>query len=123
MIQKSAQDALDTLNEIVAEFGADYVYPDYQNGCHYMIDGEPSCLVGQVLYKWGVDISILDRDGVYRDESLYASYSNRVLLHYKDQGILELSPEAKNVLTEAQYNQDSGTTWGESVRRAAYYAD
>lgn len=106
------QEALDTLREVVAEYGEDYVYDRRVNtgngplggeSCFYVRDNKPSCLVGHVLNRRGVAINTLkEREGSGPD-----IFAPRFLTH-----------EAADVLTAAQEKQDGGRTWGSALQAA-----
>lgn len=93
------------IRELVSEFGADYVYKkeereaDEEVICSYQENGKPSCIVGHVLDRAGVEYNpgwedtlawdILEPGGA--SETIYAA------------------------LTCAQGIQDAGKTWGEAL--------
>lgn len=110
------------LDEAVNKFGEDYVYPK-EGGlkCSYVRDGEPSCLVGQVLAAAGVPLARLveaDQDNFNSGTPAYD-----LLQELRSEGVIDFDLRSHVLLTEAQYSQDGLTPWGESVRRAKRAAD
>lgn len=94
------------IRQVVAEYGTDYIYkaderhPErYGVDCYYQENGQPSCIVGHVLDRAGVE---------------YEPY-------WDDEGedaltVLENAPEdLAQALQHAQYAQDDGHTWGEAL--------
>lgn len=93
--------------EIVAEFGEDYVYEhDVQGFCHYQRDGQPSCLVGRIFHRLGVSIGLLEKLEGTGPGSLF---------HHEE---WEAGDGVVNFLANLQLNQDSGHTWGVSYRNS-----
>jgi hypothetical protein len=101
------------LENIVAEYGADYVYQRRQlNGpdpfapvCVYVWNGEPDCIAGKVLARMGVSIEKL---------ASYEGSSVSVVAPV----VSNLGDAATNVLRVAQVVQDKGGTWGEALAEA-----
>lgn len=103
--------AVELAREVVAEFGADYVYPMEHKrqecegstpSCVYVHKGCPSCLVGQILHRHGVsleDLSLWEFRSAWETSDAVAN--------------TELS--ARDFLWEIQSVQDSGRCWGEAV--------
>jgi hypothetical protein len=107
------------LDELLTEFGEDYVYPrtfrksidDLANGCKYVKGGAASCLVGHVFNRLGVPIynlETLDKAAVDLDDT-------DVL---EDLGITIADSDTAMYLTVMQSDQDNGTPWGKAVARA-----
>lgn len=103
-------------DEAVAARGADYRYkkPPTRDICLYVhrdADGNktPGCLVGDVLVRAGVPIDVLD------DDSLGPVGS---LLYTLPDGMVEIDEDAHDFLSDAQFKQDFGETWGDAVTYA-----
>lgn len=98
-----------TLRAVVAE-RPDYVYeaPE-EDGCVYVADGTPSCLVGHVLHRLGVSLealSVLDMNG-------------GLAAWRAVPGVLDgVSGSTVDRLWAAQTAQDNGDTWGEALEYA-----
>ena len=96
---------LHTLRQVVAEKGANYVYPDSEKrhgACRYRVNGEPSCLIGHAL----------DRLGHVVPPSLEEQSASHVLGEFG-------APEpVRRVARHAQAAQDRGRPWGEVLSAA-----
>lgn len=112
-------EALELLNECVAERGADYVYQDHfgvscvnwiegggtvidRNGGSEVYQGpsQPGCIVGMVMAK------LLGEEAVAgRPEGTLPVFCDRVVF----------SNKAYTLLAYAQTRQDAKVTWGEAV--------
>lgn len=108
-----ATTALRLLEEVVADFGEDYIDPTSdENGgaCSYWEGNMPGCIVGQVLHRHGysdLDLQCFDAWGAV--------------------GIDENWPDillegGASILSAAQVLQDTGHSWGEALKaaRSAY---
>ena len=106
------------MTDIVAEFGADYIYvkekrpnhvPENYSGCWYVSqDGkEPSCLIGRVLYRMGVPLEILGQH-----EGDAPNGPDLITLLMDSYGF---DHNTLNVLAFAQGMQDNGATWGKCL--------
>ena len=99
-------EVLEALRAVVAEKGADYVYPE--ETCQYAIDGAPACIVGHVYARFGL-----------LDEQTQYSIGKASLLHR-----YEIARPARLVLQVAQVVQDGEYppfvrgTWGEALAAA-----
>lgn len=120
MIELTYATAVEILDGLVEEFGADYVYPQGENGkCDYVRDGEPSCIVGHVLAKVGVPIERLKAaDGAIMGGGMAA---DALLGMLHNEGALQSNGSVRALLCEAQYRQDHSTSWGAAVRAAKHY--
>src|SRR5699024_10319674 len=99
---KTADDFLETAEAVIREMGReDFVYepPDPYAGCLYCDPetGDPSCLIGHVLHRWGV----LE----YAEEEMDALFVLEEQLGCAD-------AELSNLAQEMQSMQDEGRTWG-----------
>lgn len=118
------QRAVELAHEIVAGFGEDYKYPVAHRvpetgstipTCVYVHEGEPSCLVGQILHRHGVSLDMLSQhefEGAWTVAFQLASADDK----------------ARGFLLAAQTAQDRGQTWGEAVEHglatvSKYYTD
>lgn len=112
-----ARQSFNLLEEVVREFGRDYVDPGSQAdgpGCDYTAtnsegDTVAGCIVGQVLVKAGAELDSLD--------CLYGTIG---FLTDEVKGLLdiELTLGARLVLRAAQRVQDKGNTWGDALLAA-----
>lgn len=105
----------------VVEGREEYVYLDEReegSGCVYFDDdfiGEPpSCIVGHVLARHGVTLTDLVNAEVEIERHINGS---RVVL-LTELGLLDISRKAAIALSEAQYAQDDGHTWGYALDQA-----
>lgn len=116
----SVEETIAKLEAIVAKYGEDYVYqlPTYEDesgeleSCMYSNqDGTPSCIVGHVLkevspkYFKSVherEWEQLDSNAVYNLSGIYQYFEER----------------AVNLLSNVQFDQDDGVTWGEAVEES-----
>ena len=105
---------LETLEEIVAENGEDYVYPlaNTAASCQYANpDGTPSCIVGHLIYK--LDPSVLDdirtSPGGYNIDGVFSLQDGFIKI--KD------DPSLLDALENLQNDQDMGKTWGVALDR------
>lgn len=94
----------------IAEKGADYVYPNWGQGCYYSVEGAPSCIVGVALSKIG-------------DEYFKTVEAEETRQHEFDgDGLpvgcirsIEMDSPARAALSAAQNAQDSGHSWGAAL--------
>lgn len=116
MIHITLADAIRFAEEAASEKPEGYVYinPDGNKAgeigisCNYWDykKDEPSCLVGQVLHKAGLNGSVADW-----------KFSGRWIseLSYHLRGAVEIDFDALNFLTRVQQRQDNGSTWRSSI--------
>lgn len=102
---------LQLLREVIAEKGEDFVYEPFvdEDGfsmCRYVVQGQPSCLVGHVLHRAG--ISLTELAGV---EDTTPNSSDGP---WEDWG----TAAALDLLAEVQEKQDQGVAWGEALALA-----
>lgn len=102
---------LELLREVIAEKGEDFVYEPLvdENGlstCRYLDQGQPSCLVGHVLYRAG--ISPAELAGV---EDITPDSSSETWLGWG-------TPRAIDLLADVQEKQDRHVAWGEALASA-----
>lgn len=100
-------------HEVVAEVGEAYVYPESHkrrepessiNSCVYVHDGKPSCIVGRVLHKAGVELAVLAQR-----EFVGAWFVA---------GDLGATVPASDFLDSIQGKQDAGWSWGDALKAA-----
>jgi len=99
--------------QVVAEFGADYIYPEKQKAedslgfrtCVYVHDGKPSCLVAQILVRHGVPVEQLM---LWEDKSAYG------VVHE----VTKCEVTVPSFLSALQRRQDRGQTWGQALKNA-----
>lgn len=115
------EQALAALTTVVTEAGEDF---HYQNDvCEYVVDGEPSCLVGQALSELGVKTDILaemdapqqgdDDNPPPKDTSIEG-----VAYVLREMAGVNLTPRAVAVLAAAQTVQDIRHSWGTALKEA-----
>lgn len=106
--------AVELAREVVAEFGKNYIYPASHKraesessvpSCVYVHEGHPSCLVGHILHRHGVDLDVL---GNYEFTGAWVVAGK----------FAAANPKTGYFLDAAQLSQDKGFTWGESVESA-----
>jgi len=109
-------------------FGADYVpeNPESDNTCTYavVVDGvlTPVCLIGQMFADMGL-LGLLVRDLTDAQDTGHISQEGAcdtggaVWQALAKVGI-ETDPEAQKYARSAQYGQDNGLTWGQSIAYA-----
>lgn len=111
----------ETLREVVTE-RPDYVYDSPSEGgeCTYTTPaGEPSCLIGQVIFRLDPDaLKEINREEWNDQEEFVTSPTVCGLDWAYDQ----LSDQERNVLRAAQVVQDQGGTWGEALNAFEFEA-
>lgn len=105
----NARRALELLTDVVAG-REDYTYPDIYDVCRYVVDGQPSCVVGHVLHRAGWTIDELE----YMDDPATIVVAG-ILDQYEPDRV---TARAATILAEAQLTQDARNTWGESLKDA-----
>lgn len=113
----SYQEVLAVANAVVEEFGANYVYPDYMDGCVYVKGNKPSCLVGHVLHRLGVDLISFANEESHYDGDANGRAIDALWVTVEEYGV-SFSPLARGFLMDIQADQDSGCTWGDAVEQA-----
>jgi len=85
-----------------------FVYDVGADFCKYVIDGQPSCLIGHALW----DLHIIDANL----ENAYEGYYNNIDVQdlFTHLGT-RLDPEEVGWLTLAQQSQDAKSPWGKAV--------
>ena len=109
-----AEKALELLRAVCDRQGADYLYPIantavFVTSCHYVRDGAPSCIVGQALADHGVPI-----EGLASWDRLSDGAIDTIAPSF-------VTPNALAIFTVAQRLQDTGSSWGMAVERAAEF--
>jgi len=108
-------DAVEHLRKAVEVRGADWVYPHewrttaentYFDLCQYAINGQPACIIGQVLFQLGLDLNKVD---------LFFGSVAMAFGMYHD---VQVDPDAIELLQKAQDQQDNGVAWGKAVAQA-----
>lgn len=107
------------IEAVVAEKGADYVYPGSDTGsCWYARQDDdnnlvPSCIVGHVLHRLGFNLTYLH--DTYEGTRFVGLGTYGV---YTDTTYQSIPEHVAIALSDAQSKQDNGETWGEAL--AAY---
>lgn len=100
------------LDRLVAEKG-DIAFNSRESGCYYRTpEGEPLCIVGHVLAELEPEFFQAlntERNGL--------NGTNFDALSYEGEYVTA-QEHARILLVEAQFHQDNGLTWAESVERA-----
>lgn len=119
MIKINATQAFNLLQKVVAEAPAAFIYPLINDSrmCSYQAEGNPSCGVGQALFKAGVTLAQLkemDEPGDTVDTDIYSLWSNSKL-----PADLDLTPGAVSVFDTFQRHQDKRLApWSVSLAEA-----
>lgn len=88
--------------------GEDYVYEKFHGDCVYGVDGEPSCLVGQIVYNLDPDLfAALEAEDIQRRRDGEDTTCD-VMPTLAD----KFSRRQMEALRGAQGYQDLGFTWG-----------
>lgn len=90
----------------LAEANPNYVYD--QTPCRYLVNKEPSCIIGQAAHKAGVELAELEA----WDNSKADSTASCVLPRIGVDG------PGLDWLDRVQMAQDRGDPWGEAVAKA-----
>jgi hypothetical protein len=134
VIEIGKEQAIALLERAVQEKGADYTYTairvaSYGEKCLYATPDKaaPSCIVGHALAYVGVPVEKLfeldhlgDIGAIYELNTtpIHEDYDEDTPTALVEIAGVHLTNEAEELFTEAQGNQDSGKTWGESLQRA-----
>ena len=119
MIQITEESFVSALRAAVAEKGEDYVYtnPDGREAgddgeatCHYVHGDQPGCLVGNVLHRLGVPLSVLE---LHEGGAAY-----EVMGRIRESGQLDFDLGVRGAAEMAQNRQDAGYSWGYAMEAA-----
>jgi len=105
------------LAALVSEAGPDFAYTPRdlgeREGCVYVYDGKPDCLVGQFLAGVGVPIERLQE----ADQGGFGDGYNAIQLIAAliGEGVVTVEPRVVDILIDAQGYQDIGHTWSKAV--------
>jgi len=123
-IDLTIENVIEALKEAVAEKGEEYVYVNkygqsaldddgYPSGisCHYLdLDSNPSCIVGNVLYRLGVPFNEMYDNG---------EDSSALVKRLHQEGVISaVQLGVLPILYTAQGMQDMGATWGVVLEKA-----
>jgi hypothetical protein len=111
------ESALEALRAVVAEKVEGYVYPKVDGECLYSHNGKPSCGVGYVLHRLGVDVKALENTTSNTDRF------DRVANKLRDLSVITITQSAIDLLQDFQDRQDWGLTWSEALSGAIKYAE
>ncbi len=111
------ESALEALKAAVAEKGEDYVYAWVDYKCVYSHNGKPSCGVGHVLHRLGVDTEGFEHTTM--NTKMFDSLAYRL----RDLSVITITQSAIDLLREFQNCQDEGRTWGEALDIAILFAE
>lgn len=112
MTKITTEDFIQAMRDAVAERGADYVYPPFENfaddyhnefgACQYQTpDGTPACIVGLALSK--IDPNLVPEYGEDPGAERFLTGKG-------------LDPSVAEAAGWAQGIQDDGKTWGEALK-------
>lgn len=96
----------------------DFVYTDFNSKCTYAKNGQPSCLVGKILFKLGVPIQnleVLDTKSLCNDSPCFMWKSS---LDYLESIDFTFDDRVITYLDKLQSQQDNGTSWGKALEKA-----
>lgn len=120
-------EVLHVAEQIVNEFGHDYVYIEPDDGiCRYVYKGKPSCLVGHILVRLGAPINAIrvsEEARLNAGEGLGVDVLLESLTPTWSTLGFTLTAQAVEVLAAVQNTQDTGRTWGQALddgRRVAW---
>jgi hypothetical protein len=107
--------ALRLLEKQVEEAGPDYVYqtPDSSQVCKYVVNGQPSCLIGRALVDYGVPVSVI---------AAWDAPTKTIGMAYSAYAADFLTYESAAVFEAAQDKQDSNESWGSALAAARIMA-
>lgn len=106
-VEISFTQAIDLTDLAISQKGATYIYPkDKVVNCCYFYQGEPSCLVGQILFGMGFDL----------DESWGSNEEGVGSLFESD--VIGADVVTQCYLNELQSQQDRGVNWAQAKARA-----
>lgn len=122
-------EAVELAKRAVAEKGEDYTYEQgaYGRCLNFNIcTSAPSCIVGHILaYKGMTYAQMLGREAAHNDNCMLANrvdYNNSGICTLIGDGLVEVADtKTEHFLSELQQLQDSGTSWGKSLRSALEY--
>jgi len=106
--------AIDDLEDIVNEYGHDYIYEAVSRednsfnftSCWYVKDDQPDCLIAKFLFRRGWTIEELKS-------------CERMNVHAASQRFPDrLTRDEVSILMAAQQAQDNGKTWGVALDKA-----
>lgn len=104
--------AIALVRDAIAEKGEDYVYQKVNNTCVYSVNGEPSCLVGEVLIRHGVEANWFD------ETSSNSEPAEDVARMAGADYDFEAPFSTRAFLSNIQASQDEGISWGDALRMA-----
>jgi len=123
MTSYNAAETIALLHKVVESKGSDYFYPEYYDsglGCYYAKDGEPSCIVGHVLFELGVPVSAMtySEDETEPSGNLSSGTVSTLFETLNGEYGIYFTPAARHALSAAQATQDARFTWGEALAQA-----
>lgn len=113
MIEITPESVRAGLKALVGEKGEDFVYSKRTGGasCRYVWNGEPDCIIGQLLARAGVPVERLAR----ADAGLGQTASS-LLEGLEREGLVAVSDESVFLdLNRVQSRQDDDCTWGYAI--------
>lgn len=117
----TAEQAIKGLRLAVADRGRDYIDPNVDDDCRYVVDDQPGCIAGTALHKIGVPLETL---AAYEGNAVRAmipgervTFSPTRGSSITDEGGI-LTRDAGEILNVAQQLNDSAHTWGTCLNHA-----
>lgn len=117
----SGQEVLDIAREVIVQHGLDFVYERrpistgvdiFTNGCDYVRDGQPSCLMAQIANRMGAPVEFLVQFEGSGSDALFGYAPHWDDRKFPDNPYFRVSQETSNILGSVQAQQDSGSSWG-----------
>lgn len=95
----------------LADERPDFVYEPPSGVCRYFADdGSPSCIVGYVFAKHGIQPDQLVKQSTQRNLN-----ENAAVGLLRDEGLITCDDATATLLAYAQDEQDNGHSWGPAV--------
>lgn len=116
---------LEILDRLVAQREPGYIYAvDYTlpsgtsgNGCHYVRDGEPSCLIGRLVIEMGATIEWLSGFEGTDARTILGHPNDWDNREYVFSDAFRVSRFSAMTLNQIQASQDNQDTWSYAVDR------
>lgn len=109
------EEVISTLEGIV-QGKEDFVYYSFE-GCTYQSGGQPDCLIGHALSRWGVSgETLLSLDNCSGGDTGIAA--SEVLKLIREEELIAFTADAVTAMDLAQRAQDADETWGYALRKA-----
>lgn len=116
MKKMTADQAMYAIRAAVNERGYDFKYRNVFEGsaCRNVVNGEPACLVGLAMWRFGEAYGLPENFMLDYQEGTSVLLASRL----KRDGILDVSKKAQLLLRVAQDIQDERKSWGDALTEA-----